>query len=451
MGVDQLPFLPTRRSSLTLFPDSIHDDSCAATRRDNTSNPTLRHRNSSLTHDRNTEKARWKDFFINDGSTSQTRRDSRGDNESSNKNGRTHVFQTSKSVKPRRSRSSDGISRLRKSLSSSLPTVQEFQRASFAREDEQVFETFRRSRSWGDVIECRNHHNDNKNVRLSKQSRRKRLSVATTARSTTGVGKGGRTGVILTALAVLPKSRPIHPDQGDHRFHFPSSAKHPTVDIDVNIADGRVVMEVSTIIGLSSQEQLQATLQSVEKELYQTYLSKYGSTFNKRQASGIATLSDDTSNSFRHPEMTDLPNDASKLLSHPSTIRCPESSNQFLINRSQSMPFHTKGVSDVQLKQNVGMASCLADESLPMPETDVAFSSWVNENEMAPFSRSTTIMLPAGATRPAFGDCDRALGRDMCLATWQGHDIPKNTAAPISPKRVTSPWQTKRKSMTPEV
>jgi hypothetical protein len=67
-------------------------------------------------------------------------------------------------------------------------------------------------------------------------------------------------------------------------------------------------------------------------------------------------------------------------------------------------------------------------------------ASW---DEKIPSPRSITCMLPAGATRPAFGDSEKAFGGNMALVTT----IPKNMAAPISPERVSSPLLIKRKSV----
>jgi hypothetical protein len=160
MGVDQLPILPKRRSSLTPFHDIICYESALVTGPDNTSSNMSCQRSSSNIHDSNTERVRWKDGGSSPscGSRpgelhSQTSRNSSRDNSSSKRKfGRTDVMAPSsphKPVKARRCWSFDGISLSQKSISPSLPTVQEFQRANFEQEDEQVLESFRRSRSCG--------------------------------------------------------------------------------------------------------------------------------------------------------------------------------------------------------------------------------------------------------------------------------------------------------------
>jgi hypothetical protein len=131
MGIDQLPFLPTRRSSLTLIPNSISDDNFdVATRPLNISNPIVCRRSSSATHHRNKEGASRRDLSNkSNGSSSMCSRES--NEETSRNNGRdkeslprrksrihfTTVRQPPKSLTPSRSQSFEGIARSRLSPS----------------------------------------------------------------------------------------------------------------------------------------------------------------------------------------------------------------------------------------------------------------------------------------------------------------------------------------------
>jgi hypothetical protein len=194
MGIDQLPFFPTRQSSLTLIPNSIYDDdSNVATRPLNISTPIVCRRSGSATHHRNKERASRRDLSNNSGGSSslccresdeEMSRSSGRDKESlPTRKSRTHftmVRQPTKSLTPSRSQSFDGVARRR--LSPSLPMVQEFQRANFEQEDEQVLESFHRSRSWSDVRECRNQYKHIKNVRLSLRHRNRSVLETTIAK-----------------------------------------------------------------------------------------------------------------------------------------------------------------------------------------------------------------------------------------------------------------------------
>jgi hypothetical protein len=458
MGIDQLPFLPTRRRSLTLNPNSISDDnsvvatlnpnsifddnSGVATRPLTISTPMECNRRRSGTQYRNKERVSRKDLSTNYSCSSslcsresneEMSRSSGRDKESSRRKSRTHstiVRQRPKSLTPSRSQSFDGVTRRR--LSPRLPTVQEFQRANFEHEDEQVLESLRRSRSWSDVRECRNQYKHTKNVRLSPRNRNRSVLETTIAK------KNG----VLTEPSELSKSRRFDPENNDHRLVSPPSSMHPKLDInDVGVDKKRELMQISPITrlktGQTSQERLQATIHRVEEELYHSYNSKYVTAWPRQL--------NHNNNERDHAAMTGLVAELyqvetigdTKSMSQPVKIRRPKSSDP--INRCQSMPFLTKTESDVEFHNILGMPLLrYANESRPHSSRLLA-----NRDEKIPSPRSITCMLPAGATRPAFGDSEKAFGGNMALVTT----IPKNMAAPISPERVSSPLLIKRKSV----
>jgi hypothetical protein len=429
MGVDQLPFLPTRRSSLTLIPKSIYDDhSSVATRPINISTPVVCRRSSSCTHHHNKERASRRDLSNNCGGSSSlcsgksdeemSRRSGRDKDSLPRRKSRTHfttVRQPPKSLIPSRSQSFEGIARRR--LSPSLPTVQEFQRANFVHEDEQVLESFRRSRSWSDVRESRNQNKHTKSVRLSPRNRNRSVLVATIGR------KNGGTGVVLTELAELSKSRRFDHKHNDHRLVLPLSSMHPTLDIDdVGIDKERELKQVSPITPLktsqTSQERLQSTIQSVEEALYQSFNSKYVTVWPRQLAHN--------NNERDHAAMTGLVPEQYQV----ETIGDTKSMSHHVKTRRTELDDEFHNILGVPLLRN-------ANESRPHSTSLLA-----NWNDKVPSPRSITCMLPVGTTRPAFGDSDKVFGGNMALVT----PIPKNMAAPISPKRVSSPLLIKRKS-----
>jgi hypothetical protein len=210
----------------------------------------------------------------------------------------------------------------------------------------------------------------------------------------------------------------------------------------------------------SFQKSLQASIRIVEEKLCKTTYPNCMAAWpqrdhNNKQETNIVIHREHTLSSLRHhadcaPAETEHfgtndDDDAAKSLSQSNR---PKSSNQFLMNRCQSMPITlAKTELDVSLRRHlIGVLSCSAKESPPRPAPGVAVASLTHcDDAKIPFSSSSTIMLPARTTRPAFGD------NDTTTILWHGRQniIPKNMAAPISPTRVTSPEQNQRKSMTP--
>ncbi|KAG7365577.1 hypothetical protein IV203_038781 [Nitzschia inconspicua] len=169
MGVDRLPFLPTRRSSLPLPSAHHHDSSSTNVTHSSIEEPDGRIESAFFTRRRRNSPKRNNVLHRR-----QERRSSKSvpfpaSYATVNPRLRSHVPEVSalehctqvqrpEPVKPSRSRSFDGFSKLRRSPSPKLPTVQEFQPACFQVEDKKVLENIRRSRSWGDVSEsCHGH------------------------------------------------------------------------------------------------------------------------------------------------------------------------------------------------------------------------------------------------------------------------------------------------------
>ncbi|KAG7345881.1 hypothetical protein IV203_004948 [Nitzschia inconspicua] len=171
MGVDKLPFLPTRRSSLPLPPVHHHDSNSTNVTHSSIAEPDGRIESAFLTRRRRSNSPKRNNVLHRH----QERRSSKSVpfpasyTTTVNPRLRSHVLgvstlehgtqvQRPEPVKPSRSRSFDGFSKLRRSPSPKLPTVQEFQRACFQVEDKKVLENIRRSRSWGDLSEsCHSH------------------------------------------------------------------------------------------------------------------------------------------------------------------------------------------------------------------------------------------------------------------------------------------------------
>jgi hypothetical protein len=301
MGVDKIPCLPTRRSSLTLFSDSMQNDSAvAACAIELTVQTPALVQQTPATRIFPTVVATPCCALEDSKKEAAGRVATETEKESPRSKGQSHfsmVQQPPKSRKPKRSRSFDGNSLVRKTSSPSLPTVHEFQRAIFEHEDVQVLESFRRIRSWGDVLEYRKHSIQNNNDRLSQRSNGKRFSVVSSASSTTG-RKWRGTEIIHNGMADLS----VHSHKSDYRLSPSPFSNHPTIDIDVDLDDAIIRHKLSQT---SQEGRLQATLQTVD-EVYKTYHSKYMTAWSQQldiqnqQVKSIANRKGDTSNTMWH-------------------------------------------------------------------------------------------------------------------------------------------------------
>lgn len=409
MGVDQLPFLPTRRSSLTI-----------------PSNPEERNGKDARSHFIATEQVT--DNHRSQGSCRENQhashprdgnasRPSSSSSSSQRKGGRnSHIVPaetfhrpSTKSLspssrsklrhaRPRRSRSFDGLSRLRRSPSPGLPTVQEFQRACFEREDERLLENFRRTRSWDDVRKCTKsrspsiHSSGHRHSVPPQQSRKERLVVATNRTAAHADTQDHRS---------LPSPPLMTPNPCGYAGGWDSEQYLSKLSPNTRRKKAQ-----------ASRKMLQATLQSLEDELYQSQSQKIKAwprpLNEKTKKSGASDVIHATSVGNRN---------SAKVSKSLSPRPAPQT--------------HT-----------VTSQSEYSKRALDRASTIVNSSSRDTGNHNVPFTPTITMLAER---RPAFDEYDGFMPRSKSMQSFQES---RSKAPPITPQRTLSPMVSLRKAST---